>query len=189
MFRISKEIVLFVFVLTAGVAMSFANAKTYANPTNPLATPSNTPNSNYLPIVLNPAGTPTPTATATATATAAPSAADVRITYIEYDPPGSDVDGEYVDIQNMGGTTQNLAGWKLRDAASNSYTFPTFTLSPSAKVRVWTGSGTNSATDLYMNKGWSIWNNGGDTATLLDDLGQVVHMCTYVGGGSGEFCP
>ncbi len=197
MSKVAKEFVAFLFVVIAGTGLLGMNTRTYADPGvgQLLADATNTPLSNYLPMVLKPAGTPTATATATATATPTatsttmPTPGDVQIIYIEYDPPGSDVDGEYVEIKNMGGTAQDMTGWKLRDSATNSYSFPSFSLGPVSTVRIWTGTGTNSAANLYMNKGWSIWNNDGDTATLFDAANQQVDTCTYGGGGTGAYCP
>jgi len=198
MSKISKEFVAFLFVVVAGTVMLRMNARTYADlgAVRSLAAATNTPVSNYLPYVVRPAGTPTATVTATATATptatstSVPTAGDVRIIFIEYDPvSGTDVDGEYVDIQNMGGTPQDMTGWKLRDASTNSFTFPSFSLGAMNQARIWTKAGANTATDLYMGKGGAVWNNSGDTATLYDGAGQVVDTCTYAGGGHGASCP
>jgi len=109
----------------------------------------------------------------------APSPADVQITYIEYDPPGDDVQGEYVQIENLGGAAQEMTGWTLRDEANRVFTFPAFTLPTGGTVRVWTGGGTNTATDLYWGSGTAIWNNDGDTAYLRDTGGTLISNYTY----------
>ncbi|MAU01161.1 MAG: hypothetical protein CL608_28795 [Anaerolineaceae bacterium] len=136
----------------------------------------------YLPIVLlsDPSSTPTPTPTAPA---------NVQITIIVYDPSGDDVAGEYVTITNQGATAENMTGWVLSDVASTAYVFPSFSLAPSASVRVWTKSGTDSVTDLYWGRGSAIWNNTGDTATLRNSSSQVIDTCTYSGGGVSANCP
>ncbi len=112
------------------------------------------------------------------TATISPPA-DVRITHIEYDPPGDDVQGEYVRIQNLGGRAQVMTNWTLRDVANHVFTFPSFTLAAGGTVRVWTKGGTNTATDLYWGSNQAIWNNTGDTAYLQDAVGNPVHSYTY----------
>jgi len=109
----------------------------------------------------------------------APSPADVQITYIEYDPPGDDVQGEHVQIENLGGAAQEMTGWTLRDEANRVFTFPAFTLPAGGTVRVWTGGGTNTATDLYWGSGTAIWNNDGDTAYLRDTGGTLISNYTY----------
>lgn len=48
------------------------------------------------------------------------------------------------------------------------------TLDSEATVTVYTGEGTNSATELYWGSGNLIWNNDGDTAYLYDISGKVV---------------
>lgn len=99
----------------------------------------------------------------------------------QYDPPGSDDDlnEEYVCFENQGGTAANLSGWQVKDAANHTYTFPTFTLSAGTRVKLHTGSGTNTATDLYWGSGQFIWNNGGDTIFLYDNVGTLVDSYTY----------
>lgn len=119
----------------------------------------------YLPLVLNDDGPSTGTV-------------DVRIEEIVYDPPGDDVIGEYVRIQNHGDAVE-MTGWTLRDEAGRVYTFPAFTLASGASVRVWTGSGVDSGTDLYWGSGNAIWNNTGDTAYLRDDQGSLVATYNY----------
>lgn len=149
---------------------------------------------SYLPYLNNPPPTPTatvtptaPPATATPTPTLAP-LANVQIVYIEYDPPGPDEDGEYVRLDNLGGSNATLTDWTLRDDANHVFTFPSFTLAAGASVRVWTGSGSNNNSNLYWGSGAAIWNNAGDTATLRHSSGQVIDACTYSGGGSGASC-
>jgi hypothetical protein len=108
-----------------------------------------------------------------------PIPADVNITFIDYDPPGDDVQGEYVQITNSGGTAANVTNWTLRDDASHVFTFPAFTLNPGASVKVWTKAGTNTATDLYWGSGAAIWNNTGDCAYLRDAGGTPIDTSCY----------
>lgn len=167
----------------------------------------------YLPIIFNPPPTPTPTftltptMTPTATATQAlptntptpsrtptrtptsPAPANIKITHITYDPPGNDVDGEFVRIQNIGGTAASMTNWTLRDESAHIYTFPSFTLAPGAQVQVWTGSGVNNSTNLFWNSSQAIWNNAGDTAFLRNAGGALISQCSYAGGGQSVNCP
>jgi len=134
-----------------------------------------------------PTNTPTPTRTPTRTPTS-PAPANVRITYILYDPPSGTLE-EYVRIQNLGGTAQNMTSWTLRDASAHVYTFPAFTLAVGAQVQVWTKSGTNNSTNLYWGSAQAIWNNTGDTAQLRNAGGTIISECSYGGGGQGTNCP
>ena len=104
---------------------------------------------------------------------------DLRLTHIEYNPEGRDVAGEYVLIRNLGATPVSMTGWTLHDEARNTFVFPTFSLAPGASVRVWTGSGTNTAGDLYWGRGVAVWNNVGDRGYLRDRDGNLVHVYSY----------
>jgi Lamin Tail Domain len=95
------------------------------------------------------------------------------------DPPGSDVDGEYVRIRNDGTSSVTMTGWTLRYLADAVYTFPAFTLSPGAEVLVWVRAGVNDAANLYWGRGSAVWNNLGDTAILRDASGGAVARFSY----------
>ena len=110
----------------------------------------------------------------------ATSTADVVIDAIRFDADGDDnenLNDEWVRIANRSGSAVDLAGWMLKDtSATHRYSFPSgFSLGPGASVTVRTGCGTDSATDLHWcNQGSAVWNNGGDTAFLLDPAGNIV---------------
>ncbi|ROO84906.1 excalibur calcium-binding domain-containing protein [Actinocorallia herbida] len=109
----------------------------------------------------------------------------LKYTEIQYDAPGADNGGnshlnkEYVVIKNTGGKAVKFKNWTLRDAQHHVYRFPAFTLRAGKSVTVHTGKGKNSATHLYMQRGWYIWNNTGDTATLRDAQGTKVLSKTW----------
>ena len=104
---------------------------------------------------------------------------EVQITHLEYDPEGDDVLGEYVRLENGGGTAQTLTNWTLSDASGHTYTFPTFSLTNGAAVQVWTKSGQDTSSDLYWGSGSAIWNNTGDTAYLRDSQGDLIDTYAY----------
>jgi hypothetical protein len=104
---------------------------------------------------------------------------NAAITHIEYNPPGSDADGEYVDIQNTGGTTLDMSGWKLYDEANTTFTFPAFSLNADSSVRVWVRSGTNDSQNLYWGRNSATWNNDGDCGNLAGPNGEVVDRYCY----------
>ncbi len=137
---------------------------TTTTPTPPTATPTATP-------------TPTPTDTPTA-------GPNVRITFIEFNPPGPDIDGEYAQIENQGGTPVTMTGWTLSDEAGNTFTFPAFTLNAGASVKIWTKSGSNTATDLYWGRGQAVWNNDGDIAYLRDSSSTLIDTYSYMPGAT-----
>jgi hypothetical protein len=149
----------------------------------------------YLPLVMRPQDTPTPTATLaftatpthtqiptssptpTATPTQQPGPAIIKITHIEYDPPGTDLDGEYVTIHNQGQSSANITGWVLSDNDLHDYTFPTFTLQPGTSVNIWSKSGSNTSTNLYWGSDQAIWTNTGDCATLKNGSSTIDQRC------------
>ncbi|MFM7581838.1 MAG: lamin tail domain-containing protein, partial [Caldilinea sp.] len=151
-----------------------------AEPSVPTSAPAETPTPT-------PAPTPPPTPALTETPTPTPSVA-VRLARIVYDPAGSDVDGERVEIRNVGEIAAELSGWTLADAASYRYTFPAFTLAAGATVTVWVKAGTDTASDLYSGRGAAVWNNDGDSATLADADGARVDVCAYAGGAEEMEC-
>ena len=124
----------------------------------------------------------------TPSATPVPGAADVRLVRIVYNPDGDDVAGERVEMRNVGGTTAEMSGWTLEDAASYRYTFPAFSLAAGATVTVWVKVGMDTVSELFSGRGSAVWNNEGDTAVVKDNGGGVVDSCSYTGGGVEAAC-
>lgn len=93
--------------------------------------------------------------------------------FIAHSPEKENLNGEWVEIANTG-ADQSLSGWTLEDQQNHSYTFKDFTLKAGASVKVHTGSGIDTAGDLYWNRSTPVWNNDGDMATLKDASGNIV---------------
>ena len=104
----------------------------------------------------------------------------VAIVGLRLDAEGDDaqnLNDEWVEVRNEGAEPVDLSGWGLRDeSSSHRFTFPrAFTLAPGATVRIRSGCGTGSATELFWcTSGSAIWNNDGDTAFLTDPAGNIV---------------
>ncbi|MFD3333351.1 lamin tail domain-containing protein [Streptomyces sp. NPDC058700] len=117
--------------------------------------------------------------------TQAQAAGSVHLYKIYYDSPGTDrrsntsLNAEYVQIRNTTGAAVNLRGWTLTDAANHKYTFGNFTLGKGKIVTVRTGRGTNTAANVYQNRGAYVWNNDRDTATLKKANGTRIDACSY----------
>lgn len=117
--------------------------------------------------------------------TQAQAAGSVHLYKIYYDSPGSDrggntsLNGEYVQIRNTTGAAVNLRGWTLTDAANHKYTFGNLVLGKGKIVTVRTGRGTNTSANVYQNRGWYVWNNDRDTATLKKSNGARIDTCSY----------
>ncbi len=185
------RIALIIFVLAIALSPLFANLAE-------LDSLGLTPQ-GYLPVALREGETPTPSGTSTPTPTStSPSPANPRITFIEYNPPGDDVAGEYIEITNLGGTAQDITGWYIQPTTlladgseavlHDPFPFPTEILEPGETVRVWTKIGINNPPNYYWMATTEIWLNNGDTARLRDDQFNLVDTCTYPGGGQNTTC-
>lgn len=134
-----------------------------------------------------PSPSPTDTPVAPTHTPTPPPPADVVVnpSCSRFDAPGYDHDNtvqEYVCFDNNGGRPANMDAWKLRDEYGVIYTFPAFSLNPGASVRVRTGCGQDTATDLYWCMDRAVWNNpkyGGDTVFLHDAGGSLVTQYSY----------
>jgi hypothetical protein len=118
--------------------------------------------------------------------------AKIRITKIQYNPPGKDtgsndsLNGEWVMIKNTATRDKTVHKWKLRDAQGHVYKFGlSFTFPAGLSWKIHTGSGLDSFPtstdpgDLYYGSSSYIWNNDKDTAILKSGSGAVVDRCHY----------
>jgi hypothetical protein len=92
---------------------------------------------------------------------------------------------EFVDVtmdpRYVSGGRFDLSGWRLRNNAGTTYTFPTGTTltSTSPTVHVYTGVGLNTSTQVYWGQASGVWNNLGDCAHLLNAAGTYLYQVTY----------
>jgi micrococcal nuclease len=104
---------------------------------------------------------------------------------VQADAPGDDnanLNGEWLDIRNTGEEALDLSGWTVKDeSASHRYTFADdTTVAAGASLRLHTGCGQDTTTERYWCRTDSaVWNNGGDTAFLLDPDGRTVTSRSY----------
>ncbi|MEU9348913.1 lamin tail domain-containing protein [Streptomyces sp. NPDC048278] len=92
---------------------------------------------------------------------------------------GRALNREWVDVTNTSRRDVNLSGWSLSDASGNTYTFRHYRLDGGATVRVHTGEGRDTRTDLYQDRRSSVWNRDADTATLRNDHGRYVDSASW----------
>ena len=100
----------------------------------------------------------------------------------QVDAPGNDnynLANEWVCFQNYGAGAQTMTGWHVKDGYGWTYNFPGFILQPGARVKLHTGSGANTATDLYWGRGSAVWNNGGDVIKLYNAAWVLVDSYNY----------
>jgi hypothetical protein len=131
----------------------------------------------YLPFVAK----PVPTPTLTPTATPLPPIPDVRVEGSCSSFQGGsrqDPNGEYVCFVNYDSLIVDMTGWRVDDASEHSYTFPPFFLNPGALVRLHSGPGADTATDLHWGRGL-VWNNDHDTVYLYDTFERLVSRYVY----------
>lgn len=106
--------------------------------------------------------------------------ADLVISRIEADPPGRDVEGEYIEIRNVGPDV-DLTGFSVRDESSqHRFEFPSGTrLATESTLRIFTGCGTDTATELYWCSTGPVWDNSGDTVFLVNPAGSIQASASY----------
>lgn len=102
----------------------------------------------------------------------------------QFNAPGDDnfnKEKEYVCFTNKDTATINMEGWTVEDGWYGwTYTFPSFTLKTGKSVKVHTGCGKDSFTDLYWCKpGYEVWHNEGDTVYLRDSSRTIIDAYTY----------
>ncbi|WSQ06358.1 lamin tail domain-containing protein [Streptomyces sp. NBC_01231] len=109
----------------------------------------------------------------------------VEISAVQYDSPGRDdrsnrsLNKEWVELTNTTRHAVNLDGWTLKDDSGYTYTFDHYRLAGRASVRVHTGEGRDTRTDLFQDRRAYVWNNDHDTATLRNDHGRFVDESSW----------
>jgi hypothetical protein len=88
-----------------------------------------------------------------------------------FDPPGSDdadPNQEWVCLTNHAPRGIDMERWYVINDDSLRYTLPSFTLAAGASVRLRSGPGNNTQTDLYWGQSASMWHNFGSTVCLYN---------------------
>ncbi|MEV7990947.1 lamin tail domain-containing protein [Streptomyces sp. NPDC086077] len=136
---------------------------------------------------------------ALAAVTALPASADhgdrrddrdrVVISAVQYDPPGRDdrsnrsLNKEWVEVTNTGRRSVNLDGWTLSDRDGQTYVFDRFRLDGRSSVRVHTGAGRDSRTDVFQDRRHYMWDDRSDRATLANQRGREIDSESWGGRG------
>ena len=142
-------------------------------------------NTIYFPqMIKSPTITPTATATNTPVVTPTPTRTPtptpgINIVTIDYDPPNA-LD-EYIEIENTSNSSVDMDGWWIKeDTDGYRYDFPAnYTLGGDKSVKVWTRTGNNTSSNLYMGRSEPFWSDNQDTAYLRDDNGDLVASYDY----------
>lgn len=126
--------------------------------------------------------------------------ADIEITSIHNNPSGVDsaskLNDEYIVIKNKSEKAYTMTGYIVSDMTpegtnTHLFYFPekvnggSWTFDPGEYIFLRTGKGTNQFLPkdgthppqfhFYMQRGWFVWNNPGDTAYLRLPNGQFIH--------------
>ncbi|HRW82704.1 MAG TPA: lamin tail domain-containing protein [Methanothrix sp.] len=81
---------------------------------------------------------------------------------------------EWVEVANPGNASRDFTYWTLEDENNNTFSFTDgFVLAPGAVVKVHTGQGNDTVTDLYWGRDDFVWDDG-EVATLKDAGGEIV---------------
>ncbi|MFJ9930277.1 lamin tail domain-containing protein [Streptomyces misionensis] len=103
----------------------------------------------------------------------------VYISGVRYDSTGrgarsnAALNQQWVAVSNESRRAVDLNGWTLSDAAGRTFTFRHYSLGAHATVRVHTGVGRDTRTDLYQDRRSEVWRKA-DRAKLRNDRGRLV---------------
>ncbi|AUX46591.1 uncharacterized protein SOCE26_080970 [Sorangium cellulosum] len=115
--------------------------------------------------------------------------ASVIINEVLVNEPGSDTDGEFVEIVNVGSATAALGGWTLSDSTTRHTFASSVSLAPSTAITVFGGAGaipSGVSGAIAASSGALGLANGGDTITLRNTSGATVDSLTYPSSPSGS---
>lgn len=118
------------------------------------------------------------------------SAADVSISEIMYDAPGTDTGHEWIEIYNSGSSV-SLSGWKFFEEGSNHGLAEYqggFTLGANSYAVIVSDpvkflEDYPSFSGIILDSSWSSFNNAGESLAIKDNNNSVVFQVTYTGGG------
>jgi len=142
-------------------------------------------NDIYMPVIyVGPTITPIPTAT--------PKPSDCLVQYfygqklkicftdINQKPTSSPLD-EWVDIKHIGGGTVDMTGWFINsDSSTGKYDFPdSFEIKVGQTVKIYTRSGNNGTSQLYMNRTVEFWKDNKDCGYLKDEDRNTINAFCY----------
>ncbi|MEU8892620.1 lamin tail domain-containing protein [Streptomyces sp. NPDC048442] len=134
-----------------------------------------------------PATAATPSAAASSAAAQATKAPrpSIIIGQVQYNSPGYDdgsnrsLNGEWVEIRNLGRHSVNLRDYSLTDRQGHRYYFDRLRLEGRSSVKVHTGEGHDRYGHVYQDRHRYVWNNDRDTATLRNDRGRLVDSVSW----------
>jgi len=119
----------------------------------------------------------------------------VRINEVMYNPAGSEVDGEWIEIVNSGDTEVNVTGWVVTDQdGPDDFVFPSMEIPAGGFVVLHAGSGrnitdfSNGAAQFYLFKHSAFLSNSGDDICLMNGS-KVMDYVSYGNSSSIDRSP
>ncbi|MCG2718669.1 MAG: lamin tail domain-containing protein [Nanoarchaeota archaeon] len=100
----------------------------------------------------------------------------LTLTTFNYDAESVDefnLNDEFVVFRNICRVSIDLTGWTIEDSGE-MYIFPEFTIGPEASVKIYSGSGEDSISDLYWNSEIAIWDDDGGSLYLRNPNGNLI---------------
>ena len=95
------------------------------------------------------------------------------------DPESGDLVDEYIELTNDGDETLAMGNWTLSDSEGWEFYFPAeFSLDAGQSVRIHTGDGEWTETDLYWDVEYQVWEEE-DTVILTDASGNEILDYSY----------
>jgi hypothetical protein len=102
---------------------------------------------------------------------------------LHVDPAGDDsesLNDEYVEFRNDGDERLDLTGYTIQDSRGATFEVPAGVgLDAARTIRLHTGTGDRSESDLYWGRSQPVWNNDSDTVVVLDSNGETVLDYSY----------
>jgi hypothetical protein len=99
----------------------------------------------------------------------------VIISYILYNDDALKAGtAEYIELKNTGDVNKDITGWTVSDGDGNSFSFPSYVLTPGSTVRVTTNSGR-----FLFNSTKPVWDRVGEAGYLKDASGKLVDAYSY----------
>lgn len=98
-----------------------------------------------------------------------------------YNAKGEDdknLSDEFFVIKNSCRMEISASKWTVRNTF-NSFDIPDFSLDPVSKIKIISGTGKNSNSEVFIGSARPIWNNKGDVLYLRDEGGSVILEKSY----------